>query len=119
MDKIEVFYDNLEVISDKPILVEATIHLFPTEEGGKHTPITKNYRPNHNFGGDENRNYFIGQVELKENEFMFPGETRDLVITFLNVRGLKKHLTIGNEWRLQEGSHPIGTAKVKFVVDES
>ena len=117
MDKIEVFYDNLDVISDQPILVETTIHLLPTEEGGRHTPITKNFRPNHNFGNEENRNFFIGQVELKDNEFMFPGETRDLVVTFMNVRGLKELLTIGNEWRIQEGSHLIGTAKVKFVVN--
>ena len=63
--EIGVFYDVLETVSDQPLLVEAEILLLPTEEGGRHTPVTAKFKPNHNFGDTENLVFYIGQIELK------------------------------------------------------
>lgn len=114
---MDLIYDNLDSVGNKPILIEAAISLLATDQGGKERPITKNYRPNHNFGSPDNRNMFIGQVELEEGEFLYPGQTRNLVVTFLNVRGLRKNLTIGAEWRIQEGLRLVGFGVVKRVFE--
>lgn len=111
------FYDNLDSTGGKPIVIEAIINLLNTDQGGKSRPITHHYRPNHNFGDHENRNMFIGQIELIEGESLHPGETRDLLVTFLNVRGLREILTVGREWRIQEGGQLVGHGIVKRVIE--
>ncbi len=116
MDKIETFYDVLETVSDAPLLVEAEISLLPHEKGGRKTPITANYRPNHNFGNSENRVFYIGQLEIAEDEWLHPGESRILVVTFLDAKGLREKLHKGVEWLIQEGSHVVGKGLVKYVV---
>ncbi len=98
------------------IVVEATVTLLATELGGRPSPITKGFRPNHNFGDAENRNMFIGQLELNDGEWLYPGETRDLLISFLESEDLAEKLLIGAQWRLQEGGQLIGSARVKRVI---
>lgn len=107
-----VFSDELRPAGDKPIVVLARVHVLSTEEGGRHGPFTAKYRPNHNFGSAENRHFFIGQVEVPEGQWVYPGETRELAITFLNVVGLAKQLTPGRRWRIQEGGHLVATAEL-------
>lgn len=109
-------YDILDTVSDYPLLVEAEFTLYRTEDGGRSTPFTKNFRPNHNFDWPENGRFFIGQVEMKEDEWMFPGETKTLNITFLDAVGLRELLIEGCIWKIQEGSRVVGEAKVKYVV---
>lgn len=115
----DLFYDNLDVIDDEPILVEATIHLIQTEKGGRHSGFMKGFRPNHNFGDPQNIHFFIGQIEMKEGEWMHPGETKDLIVTFLNVQGLKEKLVVGRKWNIQEGSKIIGTGIVKNIITKA
>ena len=109
-------YDVLEFADDGPYLVEAELTLYKPEDGGRATPITQNYRPNHNFDWPKNERMFIGQVELKEGEWMHPGEEKIVNITFLDAKGLRELLTVGRKWRIQEGSHVIGEAVIKYVV---
>lgn len=111
-------YDILEVVSDSPYLVEAELTLYATEDGGKSRPITKNYRPNHNFDWPKKERMFIGQVELNEGEWLHPGETKIVNITFLGAKGLLELLTIDRKWRIQEGSHLVGEATIRYVVAE-
>ena len=112
-------YDILETVSNSPILVEAEVTLYKTEDGGKESSITKSYRPNHNFDWPQNKRMFIGQIELKEDEWMNPGETKILNITFMDAKGLREVLAIGRTWKIQEGSHIVGEATVKYIVSES
>ena len=112
---LQVFYDNLDVVSDKPLKAKARIYFLKKEDNGRDKPFSKSYRPNHNFDGPENRNFFIGQVELKEGEWVHPGETRELRVTFINVRGLAEKLAIGRKWRIQEGSKLVALAEVLCV----
>jgi len=109
------FTDNLDIVDEKPIRVLAKIALTPQNEGGRHGPFTKGFRPNHNFKGPENTFFFIGQIEVSENEWVYPGETRELFVTFLNARGLRELLTPGRVWRIQEGSKFIATGTVIAV----
>lgn len=99
------FNDNLDVLDDKPIKITAKVSLVKTEEGGRHTPVVGGipFRPNHNFGNAENRNFYIGQINFKKDDVVKPGEERTVEIVFLNVKGLKELLRIGTEWRIQEG----------------
>jgi elongation factor Tu len=107
-----VFTDVLEPAGKEPIRVLARISVIRTEDGGRQGPFTKSYRPNHNFGGPEDRVFFIGQVEVPEGEWIYPGETRDLPIAFLNVRGLQELLHVGRTWRIQEGGKLVATAQL-------
>ena len=108
------FSDNLDVINDKPIIIRAKVRLLPTEDGGRHTPIVGGvaFRPNHNFGNEENRNFYIGQINFEKSDLVKPGEEREVEIVFLNVQGLKEMLTIGVFWRIQEGPKIIATGEV-------
>ena len=107
------FYDLLE--PGDPIRVLARIEMRRTEDGGRATPFTSKFRPNHNFGSQEDRSFYIGQIEIAENAWIYPGETHDLPITFLNGPGLQEILQVGRTWRIQEGPSHIATAQVLAI----
>jgi elongation factor Tu len=114
--KAFAFTDVVEPAGDKPIRVLARISVLRTEDGGRKGPFTTSYRPNHNFGGPGNRVFYICQVEVAEGSWVHPGETRDLVVTFLNVRGLADFLHVGRTWRIQEGRKHVATGEVLAVL---
>lgn len=117
--KAFAFTDVLEPAGKKPICVYARISVIRTEDGGRKGPFTKSYRPNHNFGGPDDRVFYIGQVEVPEGTWIHPGETHDLPITFLNVRGLRELLHVGRTWRIQEGGMLVATAEVLRIINET
>jgi translation elongation factor EF-Tu-like GTPase len=109
------FTDNLDIIDKKPIKVFARLEVVSTEDGGRQGPFTSGYRPNHNFGREEDRFFFIGQVEVPEGEWVHPAETRELPITFLNARGLAELLTPGRRWRIQEGGKLVAISSLLSI----
>jgi len=114
--EVFAFHDLLE--SGPPVRVLARVHLLGTSEGGRAAPVSGVYRPNHNFGLPNGRQFYIGQVELPEGLELLPGNTHDLYITFLNGPDLSKHLHAGRCWRIQEGAHLVATAEVLAVLGE-
>ena len=84
------------------------------ESGGRDLPGGAVFRPNHNFGDDSNRSFYIGQVEVPADGLR-AGETRVLTVTFLNGKGLSELLQVGRRWRLQSGPKCIGIAEVLEV----
>ena len=110
--KAYFFCDNLDTVSNTPIMVRARISVIPKEEDGRIGPFTKGYRPNHNFGGPENKMFFVGEIVIGENEWVYPGETREVLVKFLDVRGLREMLVFGREWRIQEGGKVVANATV-------
>src|SRR5450759_3371802 len=108
---IESFFDNMDFIDCPSMFVEARFSVLPESEGGHLISTEYNYRPNHNFGGPENRHFFIGQVDFEGGD-LHPGESRDVTVTFLPVRGLVDELVPGRCWRIQQGSRLIGTAEL-------
>jgi translation elongation factor EF-Tu-like GTPase len=106
------FRDLMGPAGAKPIHVLARISVLRTEDGGRKGPFTDHYRPNHNFGGPDDREFYVGQIEVPKGSWVHPGETRDLPITFLNGPGLADLLQVGRQWRIQEGGHHVATAEV-------
>jgi translation elongation factor EF-Tu-like GTPase len=106
------FIDVLEPAGKEPIRVLARISVIPTEQGGRKGPFTTNFRPNHNFGGCDDRIFYIGTVDVLDETWVYPGETRELPVTFLNVRGIAELLKAGRKWRIQEGGRLIADAEV-------
>jgi translation elongation factor EF-Tu-like GTPase len=113
------FTDVLEPKGDKPIRVLARISLLRTEDGGRKGPFTASFRPNHNFGGPSNRIFYVGQVEVPEGTWVQPGETRDLVVTFINAGALPDLLQVGRTWRIQEGAQHVATGEVLALLAEA
>ena len=113
------FSEGVDELMTEPLFVKAKLHLYPTEEGGKTVPIADGYRPNHNFGGPDGRDFFVGQVEIRGEERMFPGDTHEVFVHFLDSEGLKDHLVVGNVWRIQEGISLVGTAEILSVGSET
>jgi translation elongation factor EF-Tu-like GTPase len=116
MDAPFVFRDMLHPSRGAPIRIRARISVLRTEDGGRKVPFTHHYRPNHNFGGAEDRVFYIGQVEVPEGEWVHPGETRDLPITFINAGDLPELIKIGRTWRIQEGGHHVADAEVLEIL---
>lgn len=101
------------------IRVLARVQVLTAGEGGRTHPFTSGYRPNHNFGAAGSREFFIGQVEVPENGWVYPGEARELAITFLNAVGLREQLTPGRRWRIQEGGRLVATAELLSLLPDS
>jgi hypothetical protein len=94
-----------------PHRVLARVSVRLPAEGGRDIPFGLQFRPNHNFGGEENRAFYIGNVEVPP-EGLHPGESRELYVTFLNGGGLGDLLQIGRRWRIQEGPRWVANAEV-------
>jgi len=113
------FTDVIEPGGGKPIRVLARISVLRTEDGGREGPFTASYRPNHNFGGPSDRIYYVGQVEVPEGTWVHPGETRDLMVTFINAGALPDLLRVGRTWRIQEGPKLVATGEVLAFLAEA
>lgn len=109
---VEVF-SFIDLVEDgPPRQVLARVSFLSTDEGGRGEPCFGPYRPNHNFGGPEDRQFYIGQLQIPPGEIVRPGEARTLEIVFLNGRGLAEVLHLGRRWRIQEGARLVANAEV-------
>jgi translation elongation factor EF-Tu-like GTPase len=98
------------------ITVQARIHLFKTEEGGRKTGMRSGLRPNHNFGTADNVGFYIGQISFPgDDREILPGASAEVTVLFLNAKGLRGHLQVGRRWRIQEGSRLIADAEVLSI----
>lgn len=99
--------------------VRAALTLRPDIQRGRRTDTTVRWRPNHNFGPPEGRAFYIGQVEVESGEMIKPGETRNVLVRFLDGPGLRDNLVPGRSWRIQEGPTLVATATVLEIVDDT
>jgi len=114
--KLEQLFINMDICSDEPIIIEAEIHLISASEGGRNAPVTEGYSPNHNFDDNNNRIFYIGNIQLKEDEWLYPGKSKNLEVIFMNVKGLKNLLKVGRKWKIQEASHLVGYGVVNRII---
>lgn len=103
------FFDFLD--DGPPRTVLARVSISAHELGGRDLPAGTVFRPNHNFGDESNRAFYIGQIQVPEDGLR-AGEARVVTIVFLNGAGLDQLLHAGRQWRLQNGTNLIGTAEV-------
>jgi translation elongation factor EF-Tu-like GTPase len=108
-----------DLIEDGPkFRVLARVSVIKTEDGGRKGPFMSGYRPNHNFGDAENRSFYVGQITVIGNDWVYPGETRDIWVEFLYGRNLENYLVVGKEWRIQEGGKLVAMGQIIEVIEE-
>ena len=97
------------------IEVRAKLTLYPTENGGRKNGIKSGYRPNHVFEYLENPSDFettyMGIIEF-EKEWILPGETANVKVTFIKNQNIVKLIKIGRIWWIHEGPWKIGEAQI-------
>jgi translation elongation factor EF-Tu-like GTPase len=80
-------------------------------------PVQGSYRPNHNFFGCDNREMATGFINFAEGEFLQPGESVDVEMTFWGWSRLAGEIYPGREWLIQEGPRVVGSGTILEVLD--
>jgi len=85
----------------------ATAYLLSKKEGGRHTGISSNYKPQFFF----NTLNITGKIELSNRDIVMPGEHTDMVVFLVN----KAPVTIGLNFVVREGNLTVGCGIVTVV----
>jgi elongation factor Tu len=89
---------------------EAKIYILTKEEGGRHTPFLKNYRPQFYFRTTD----VTGLVELsKEVEMVMPGDNIETKIKLISPIAMN----IGLKFAIREGGKTIGAGIVSKILE--
>ncbi len=89
---------------------EAEVYVLKKDEGGRHTPIFKGYKPQFYFRTTD----ITGQVELpKGSEMVMPGDNTNLVINLISTIAMEK----GSNFAIREGGRTVGAGVVTKVLD--
>ena len=89
---------------------EAEVYVLSKEEGGRHTPFFKGYRPQFYFRTTD----VTGAVELPEGtEMVMPGDNIKLVITLINPIAMEE----GLRFAIREGGRTVGAGVVAKIIE--
>lgn len=97
------------------IIVKAKIYLKTLEEGGRTTGIKSGYRPNHAFEQPKDIKTiktYIGDIQLDEQEFIEPGETKIVTVRFLRNPVVEQYIHIGQKWFIYEVPRLVAEAEI-------
>ncbi|HAZ12737.1 MAG TPA: elongation factor Tu, partial [Bdellovibrionales bacterium] len=87
-----------------------TVYILTKEEGGRHTPIFKGYRPQFYFRTTD----VTGAVTLKEGvEMIMPGDNTDFAVELITPVAMEK----GLRFAIREGGRTIGAGTVSDILD--
>ena len=89
--------------------VIASIQLLRAHEGGRKSFIFSGYRPNIRFGEDV---YIDGAITFSDREKVFPGDKCQVKIRFPKPECVKKYLTVGTSFDINEGAHKVGEGTI-------
>ena len=88
---------------------EAEVYFLTKEEGGRHTPLFKGYKPQFYMRTID----VTGSVELQANvEMVMPGDNLKFVVTL----GQPVALEIGTRFAIREGGRTVGAGVVTKIV---
>jgi len=88
---------------------EAEVYILKKEEGGRHTPFSKGYKPQFYFRTTD----VTGEVELPaDKELVIPGDTLTFKVVLLAPIAMEKGLTFA----IREGGKTVGAGVVTKVV---
>ena len=88
---------------------EAEVYILKKEEGGRHTPFSKGYKPQFYFRTTD----VTGEVELPaDKELVIPGDTVTFKVTLLAPIAMEKGLTFA----IREGGKTVGAGVVIKVI---
>ena len=89
---------------------EAEVYVLSKEEGGRHTPFFKGYRPQFYFRTTD----VTGSVELPENvEMVMPGDNVKMVVTLISPIAMED----GVRFAIREGGRTVGAGVVTKIVE--
>jgi elongation factor Tu len=89
---------------------KAEIYVLTKEEGGRHTPFFKGYRPQFYFRTTD----VTGSAELPEGvEMVMPGDNVSLSIELITPVALEK----GLRFAIREGGRTVGAGTVAEIID--
>jgi elongation factor Tu len=89
---------------------KAEVYVLKKEEGGRHTPFFKNYRPQFYFRTTD----VTGVVSLPEGtEMVMPGDTVEMDVELITPIAMDKSL----RFAIREGGHTVGAGVVTTVVE--
>jgi len=88
---------------------DAEIYILTKEEGGRHTPFFKGYKPQFYIRTTD----VTGEVELPEGtEMVMPGDTVKLKVTLINAVALEEK----QKFAIREGGHTVGAGVVLKII---
>ncbi len=89
---------------------EAEVYILSKEEGGRHTPFFKGYRPQFYFRTTD----ITGEVQLPEGvEMVMPGDNIKMVVTLIAPIAMEE----GLRFAIREGGRTVGAGVVTKVVE--
>lgn len=89
---------------------EAEVYVLSKEEGGRHTPFFKGYRPQFYFRTTD----VTGAVELPEGiEMIMPGDNTHMVVTLIAPIAMEE----GLRFAIREGGRTVGAGVVAKIVE--
>jgi elongation factor Tu len=88
---------------------EAEIYVLTKDEGGRHTPFFKNYRPQFYFRTTD----VTGEVELPEGkEMVMPGDNTKIVVKMISPVAMDE----GLRFAIREGGRTVGAGVVSKII---
>ena len=88
---------------------EATVYVLSKDEGGRHTPFFKGYRPQFYFRTTD----ITGTVELPEGvEMVMPGDNIGMVVELINPIAMEE----GLRFTIREGGRTVGAGVVAKIL---
>ena len=88
---------------------DAEVYVLTKEEGGRHTPFTKGYKPQFYFRTTD----VTGQIELGEGvEMVMPGDNTKMKVTLMQPIAMEQ----GLKFAIREGGRTVGAGVVSKVL---
>ncbi len=88
---------------------EAEIYVLNKEEGGRHTPFFKNYRPQFYFRTTD----VTGEVELPDGkEMIMPGDNTKIIVKLISAVAMDE----GLRFAIREGGRTVGAGVVSKII---
>ena len=89
---------------------KAEVYVLKKDEGGRHTPFFKNYRPQFYFRTTD----VTGTIELKEGvEMVMPGDNTEIVVELIAPIAMDK----GLKFAIREGGKTVGAGVVADIIE--
>jgi elongation factor Tu len=89
---------------------KAEVYVLSKEEGGRHTPFFKKYRPQFYFRTTD----VTGEISLPENvEMVMPGDNVSITVELINPVAMEK----GLRFAIREGGRTVGAGQVTEIVE--
>jgi elongation factor Tu len=89
---------------------KCSVYVLTKEEGGRHTPFFKGYRPQFYFRTTD----VTGDIKLPDNvEMVMPGDNIDMTVQLITPIAMDKEL----RFAIREGGRTVGAGVVTEIVD--